>query len=453
MKTFPKMILLLGLIIFTSISGISNAQHLNAPILEFTTSLKSFKLNKGEEILTQFNQYIPDGNSSVIIIIDSSLIGEGRYFTNYTTAKNRFEMWLEPFENTFKIKFNVRNISEYTPGAGDSLYSTLENVTRIFNWKAGSSIDDSNNEGNNYDWMIIYQENYNGGRNHANSIWGNVLIISHIQPTFWSQQLILLHEVGHIFGAVHQEEGEIPLDWYGGANYSIMSYLDLVSLHYLGWDKNQIPIDKHNFDIINSSRFRFDQIDADLDGLPNWYEYKYNFNPTIPDSIYDSDDDGLSNLEEYEFGSNPVVSDTDVDGYSDWAESLFGTSPVNSTDLPLIDIPIIFPWDYSARITTNDSVYIKWRAVSSSPSHYIIYRNSTQIIQNSWNSEIIEYKEINKAGNWNFTCVVFNSNQQFSVSTVIIQITKPDSTINPSLVFYIFILAFLKYRRRKKKLD
>ncbi|WP_455142924.1 hypothetical protein [Candidatus Hodarchaeum mangrovi] len=454
MKAFLKIILLLGLILFNSINGISNTRCSNALILEFTTSLNSLRLNKGEGILGQYNQYIPDGNSSVIIIIDSNLIGEGKYFADYSIAKSRFEMWLEPFENTFMIKFNIKNITEYTPGPEDSLYNSLDNVTRIFDWKLGSGIDDSNNEGNYYDWMIIYQEKYNGGRNHANSIWGNVLIISHNQPLNWvSQQLILLHEIGHIFGAEHQNEGEIPPDWYGGANYSLMSYQDLSLLHLLGWDKTRIPIDKHNFDIINSSKFRFDQIDADLDNLPNWYEYRYNFDSTTPDSTYDSDDDGLTNLEEYTLGSNPLMSDTDKDGYSDWAESLFGTSPINSTEIPIIDIPIIYPWMYSSTLTINDSVYIKWRALSSYPSHYIIYRNNTQIIQNIWNSEVIEYKEVNKAGNWNFTCVVFDTKQQFSVSTVIVEITKPNSTTHPFLVFYISIFIFLIYIRRKKNLN
>jgi hypothetical protein len=46
--------------------------------------------------------------------------------------------------------------------------------------------------------------------------------------------------------------------------------------------------------------------DIDSDGMPNWWEEKYNFNPEdSSDASADLDKDGYSNLKEYEIGTNP----------------------------------------------------------------------------------------------------------------------------------------------------
>ena len=46
--------------------------------------------------------------------------------------------------------------------------------------------------------------------------------------------------------------------------------------------------------------------DIDSDGMPNWWEEKYNFNPEdSSDASNDQDKDGYTNLKEYEIGTNP----------------------------------------------------------------------------------------------------------------------------------------------------
>ena len=47
--------------------------------------------------------------------------------------------------------------------------------------------------------------------------------------------------------------------------------------------------------------------DTDNDGIPNWWEEKYGFNPEFKfDAEEDSDEDGLTNLEEFKAGTNPL---------------------------------------------------------------------------------------------------------------------------------------------------
>ena len=52
-------------------------------------------------------------------------------------------------------------------------------------------------------------------------------------------------------------------------------------------------------------------LDADEDGLPNWWELLHFESNTGGDSGEDSDGDGRDNLEEYEQGTNPLMSPRD----------------------------------------------------------------------------------------------------------------------------------------------
>ncbi|MFW9905059.1 MAG: hypothetical protein ACFFFH_12045, partial [Candidatus Thorarchaeota archaeon] len=400
---------------------------------------------RSEPVITSYNRYIPDGNCSVLVAIDSNLLGENNYYSSELLVQQIIKRWLKPFEDRFDLNFNVKNVTTFTPGENDNLDVSMEKIPEEISWRLAVGVDAENVEGNNYDWLFIYQENYLGGRNRANAINGNALIIAHNQPVF-DRQLIFLHEVGHIYGGAHNDKGEVNPDWYQGENYSIMDYEDLIALEDV-WDGKSLPLDKHNYQTINSTKFRFDQKDPELDGLPNYFEYRYGFDPTINDSHTDYDNDGLSNLEEYEYGTNPVNKDSDQDGFSDWAEKYLNTSPLNPEEVPEVNVPIIIPWTKQRIITENEVVNLTWRGISSNPNYYEIFQNDSLLIHQSWESELIQYQlEESTPGFWNYTCQVVDIDGDTVYSEIILQIRSVNKTTLALLgpLFCIFGLIIRK---------
>ena len=71
-------------------------------------------------------------------------------------------------------------------------------------------------------------------------------------------------------------------------------------------------------------------IDADGDGMSDFYEKKHG----IDDPNDDPDKDSLTNLEEFDFGSSPVDADTDKGGAKDNDEREWGTNPLDPIDDP-----------------------------------------------------------------------------------------------------------------------
>ena len=68
--------------------------------------------------------------------------------------------------------------------------------------------------------------------------------------------------------------------------------------------------------------------DSDKDGIPNWWEEKYNFAVNDKsDAFLDPDNDRLTNYEEYKYGTDPYNPDTDGDGYNDGEEIKNGYNP------------------------------------------------------------------------------------------------------------------------------
>ncbi len=403
---------------------------------------QSFRMITNTWIESEYNQYRPNGNVSVLVALDSNLFGG-----NKTYARLLFDRWLVPFETKFGLSFHIQNITTFTPSADDDLWTSMDKVTQQLSWTRAVGVNDSRVQGNGYDWLFIYQENYQGGQNHANALFGNAFIIAHKQPVF-DRQLIFLHELGHLYGGEHDSDGNVSLSWYGEEEYSIMDYDDLKTLDDLGWDS--LPVDEHNFAIMNATRYRFDLNDAELDGLPNYYEYRYNLNPTLNDSHSDSDNDGLTNLEEFQFGTNPLIGDTDQDGLSDWAERYVGTSPINSSEVPSVDIPIIIPWTNQSKFNTKNQINVKWRAISSNPNYFEVYQNHSLVLNDSWTTELIQYQPTKLApGIWNFTCLVVDMEGDNATAEVWLEVISEKNT--PLIILSPLLgIGFLTILHRKK---
>lgn len=408
-----------------------------------------------DPIITDYNRYKPNGTSTVLIVIDSNLIGEEKFFQNMGVVRMKFAEWLKPFEIKFGVKFVITGIQTFTPQEEDSLDDSFSKVPVEIGWQFSSGLDDPKVNGNGYDWLIIYQENYRGGQNQANAVYGNALIIAHnqpIQPNPWtSQQLILLHEVGHLFGGMHGAGGKVDPSWFGNETLSFMEYDNLSTMYNQGWDKNNLPCDEENFARINASRFRFDLTDADADNLPNYYEYRYGLNANEKDSTADKDDDGLENLDEYLQGTDPITDDTDQDSVSDWAEIYLGTSPLNATDFPIVLIPIIVPAMENTTFRQYNPIQLRWRGVSSNPFSFTIYQNGSFVVEQPWEEELIQYQvRTRTAGVFNYTAVVRDQDGDETTSMIIITILPPKSTdfswIAPLIAIY-FLVVFA--RRRK----
>ena len=417
--------------------------------LEISSNKGIHNVNISDPIITDYNRYIPDGNCSVLLALDTNLLGEENYFSSEHVAKQLFKSWLKPFEDRFSLNFHVMNVTTFTPGKNDNLTVSMEKIPIELSWNLAAGVNADDVEGNGYDWLLIYQKYYGGGRNQANAINGNALIIAHDQLIF-DRQLILLHEVGHLFGGVHDTEGNVNPNWYQGEVYSIMDYWDLIELDDK-WDGQSLPLDKVNFETMNATKYRFDQKDPELDGLPNYYEYRYGLDPTINDSYHDYDNDGLLNLEEYQYGTNPRDKDSDRDGFSDWAENYLGTSPINSSELPEVNVPIILPWISQKIINEKEQFNLIWRGISSNPSYYELFQNESLLIHNSWEDEVIQYQLENPTpGIWNYTCYVVDTDGDTSKSEILLQIRSVNKTTIILLGGPLFGIVCLIYFRRRK---
>ncbi len=74
-------------------------------------------------------------------------------------------------------------------------------------------------------------------------------------------------------------------------------------------------------------------LDSDADGMPDWWELQYGFDPfDDADKRLDRDNDGAENYKEFLFRTDPDDPDTDGDGLPDGWEILYGLAPLDPDD-------------------------------------------------------------------------------------------------------------------------
>ncbi len=78
--------------------------------------------------------------------------------------------------------------------------------------------------------------------------------------------------------------------------------------------------------------------DSDGDRMPDWWEVKFQLDPSTPNDEEDLDLDGLTNFGEYQRFTDPTLEDTDGDGYSDLVETDTGVwSDIENTGTNPLD--------------------------------------------------------------------------------------------------------------------
>ncbi|RYD37109.1 MAG: hypothetical protein EOP86_04245, partial [Verrucomicrobiaceae bacterium] len=123
-------------------------------------------------------------------------------------------------------------------------------------------------------------------------------------------------------------------NWLGRSNFTVDANLDGSFSEFRIYD-NVLPLETvtaHFTAGPDAAPAPAAAPDSDSDGLPDWFERAYGFNPASEaDATADADGDTLSNRDEALRGSNPRVADTDGDGLSDAVETNTGTY-VSATD-------------------------------------------------------------------------------------------------------------------------
>ena len=421
---------------------------------------------KSSRGISSYSKYEPNGNISVLLTIDSSLYGSDRFFPNMSYLVETFEYWVQPFETRFGVNLHFSTVVFFTPGMNDSLFETLEILYTNLSWIPTYSLDDPNLTNNGYDILVAYQKSYNGGRNHANSLLGNALIIAHEQPLTWTtRQLILMHELCHLFGGEHDEDGNVPVEWYGNASRSILDYEDLTRMRLFGYDRANLPIDDHNYFSMAvknqtefgfpTNMFRFDHNDPDQDNIPNWYEYKYGLNATWNDGYEDIDDDKLTNWEEWTLGTRPEQNDTDFDSYLDNIEVDHGSSPIDADSIPNIPSPTLEALNKSfSKHFIEENFTLMWEGKSDYPQYYEISKNGSILIYNDqWTEGKINItSSISELGNYNFTCKLVDIFGRETSSSIFLDIIKPKKTSFYSSSILLALLAIIITFKQKSAL-
>lgn len=115
-----------------------------------------------------------------------------------------------------------------------------------------------------------------------------------------------------------------------GGNFTPVAGANILEIKRFGWSTNAwVAMDSLHFEINPTAL-----VDADGDGMPQWWEEEYGLNDSLADGALDPDHDGSTNLQEFTLNTrstNPHLADTDGDGLLDGAE--ISTNPrVADTD-------------------------------------------------------------------------------------------------------------------------
>jgi hypothetical protein len=97
------------------------------------------------------------------------------------------------------------------------------------------------------------------------------------------------------------------------------------------WDSDGDGLDNYEEGLLGADAF---ETDSDFDGMPDDWEFVFDFDPVNPlDADMDADDDSLSNLQEFAIALNPIVRDSDNDGVWDADEDTDNDSLTNVAEL------------------------------------------------------------------------------------------------------------------------
>ena len=133
-------------------------------------------------------------------------------------------------------------------------------------------------------------------------------------------------------------------------------------------------------------------VDTDNDGLPDWYESRYEFlNPEKRDSEEDMDRDSLTTTEEYRIGTNPGSRDTDGDGLPDGYEHRFDHDPLEAPSPSAGSVSKQASWSATGDIWNHEVMYHDGRNLYVVANYLRILDTSdpTDLTElGSWNGEV-----------------------------------------------------------------
>lgn len=267
-------------------------------------------------------------SSSWSIALSTSMSVPGSYTND--VAKNQ-SFWFKAFRD---INTNYTR-DEWEP---QGLYSV--NSTTITNDTSGLNI-------NMQDQPSIW-----GTVNYSGSETGDIWVV--VVPTSNSWDTTYHDVIPWIQSYTTTSGGEVYVSFPASysitglpaSNYWIRAFIDsdaneaFTHLEAAGqYTSNSIPFSNR----VTGISFTLAQ-DADSDGMPDWWEWQYGFNPqSTNDAGQDADSDALNNLGEYNWGTDPRVQDTDGDGMKDGDEVSQGYDPATSN--AAAQVWIRFPTD------------------------------------------------------------------------------------------------------------